>query len=393
MIKILKGDIFDSDAQTLVNTVNCVGVMGKGIAKGFKQRYPEMFEDYAKMCDRGEVRVGEPYLYKYSDGPWILNFPTKDHWRSLARIESIDSGLQHLLNNYAGWGIKSIAVPPLGTGLGQLEWRIVGPVLYRYLNQMTVSVELYAPLDADEDELELSSLKAGISPTQIPLRAPSLERIGPAWVALVEILKRVQDQPYHWPIGRTRFQKMAYVASAEGLPLDLEFSRGSYGPHAKDLKNSLSRLMNNGLITEHRRGSMFEVLVGPAYSAARDSVGDKLQMWETIIGKVADLFMRTSTRETEVIASAMFVAKEFVDAGRQSYSEKDVLSGVLEWKQQRRPPLEEEEVAAAIQSLASLNWLDVEPSPELDYDLDDFPTGEPNFKEPPGSMPQQTQPH
>src|SRR3989338_3378642 len=103
MIKVLIGDIFKSKVQTIVNTVNCVGVMGKGLALEFKKQFPEMYADYLTRCERGEVKLGVPYLYKGST-PWILNFPTKDHWRSVARLDDIVRGLQFLNRNYKALG-------------------------------------------------------------------------------------------------------------------------------------------------------------------------------------------------------------------------------------------------------------------------------------------------
>jgi O-acetyl-ADP-ribose deacetylase (regulator of RNase III) len=115
-MRILIGDILESKAQTLINTVNCVGVMGKGIALEFKKRFPAMFEDYAAKCERGEVRPGVPYLYRTLFPPQIINFPTKDHWRSVSKISDIERGLNYLLDNYKTWKVTSLAIPPLGCG-------------------------------------------------------------------------------------------------------------------------------------------------------------------------------------------------------------------------------------------------------------------------------------
>ena len=120
MVTVNIGDLFSSTAQTLVNTVNCVGVMAKGIALKFKERFPEMFKDYETRCARAEVRLGEPYLFKRLLPPWILNFPTKDHWRSVTKLHDIIRGLEFLLRHYRAWGITSLAVPPLGCGSGQM---------------------------------------------------------------------------------------------------------------------------------------------------------------------------------------------------------------------------------------------------------------------------------
>jgi len=101
--------------------------MGKGIALEFKNRFQEMFKDYVKRCERNEIRIGQPYVYKNLFGPQIVNFPTKEHWKSVSKVSDIESGLDYLLAHYREWGITSIAIPPLGCGNGQLEWEVVGP--------------------------------------------------------------------------------------------------------------------------------------------------------------------------------------------------------------------------------------------------------------------------
>src|SRR6266850_2858816 len=225
-VTVRTGDLLGSKAQTLVNTVNTVGIMGKGVALQFREAFPEMYKDYVSRCEAGLVKLGEPYLYKRVVPPWILNFPTKQHWRSVARLHDIELGLEHLKRHYREWGITSLAVPPLGCGLGGLEWRIVGPVLYRHLLELRIPVELYAPFGTPHDELQLGS-DAPAAP------APRVEA---AWVALVEILRRVEERPYHWPVGRIAFQKIAYFATAAGIPTRLEYTRGSYGPFSAELK-------------------------------------------------------------------------------------------------------------------------------------------------------------
>jgi O-acetyl-ADP-ribose deacetylase (regulator of RNase III) len=130
--------------QTLTNPVNCIGVMGAGLARQFKQRFPTMFVEYAERCRRGLVRLGEPYLYKTPDTlPWILNFPTKHNWKDLSEKESIVTGLRHLAQHYEAWGVTSLAVPSLGCGLGGLSWKEIEPILTQHLAQMRIPVELY----------------------------------------------------------------------------------------------------------------------------------------------------------------------------------------------------------------------------------------------------------
>src|SRR3989344_7892836 len=143
-MRILIGDILQSKAQTLINTVNCVGVMGKGIALEFKERFPEMYEDYLLRCKRGEVKPGLPYLYRGLFPPQIINFPTKDHWKSVSKLSDIEHGLEYLLAHYKEWEVQSLGIPPLGCGNGQLEWRAVGPVIYRLFEEKDNSLEVDA---------------------------------------------------------------------------------------------------------------------------------------------------------------------------------------------------------------------------------------------------------
>jgi O-acetyl-ADP-ribose deacetylase (regulator of RNase III) len=123
---VRKGDLFESGAQTLVNTVNTVGVMGKGVALEFKRRFPEMFADYQRRCQAGDVRLGEPYLWRGLVEPWVINFPTKDHWRSVSKLADIERGLVYLAEHIAEWSVTSLAVPPLGAGSGGLDWATIG---------------------------------------------------------------------------------------------------------------------------------------------------------------------------------------------------------------------------------------------------------------------------
>lgn len=363
MVTVKVGDMFDSDAQTLVNTVNCVGVMGKGVALEFKNRFPEMFEDYLARCTAGEVRLGQPYLYRSLMPPWVLNFPTKDHWRSVSRLEDIEQGLTYLLRHYRQWGIASLAVPPLGCGQGQLEWRVVGPTLYRYFKQMEIPVELYAPLGTPPEELRPSFLEQA-HPVTDEAGAAAF-RIDPAWIALVEILHRVEAEPYHWPVGRTTFQKIAYFATQCGIPTGLRYERGSYGPYAGGLKRRVTALVNNGLVSEERLGRMFAVQVGRTFHDARGPYHDHVQQWAAAIDKVADLFMRLRTDQAEIAATVHFATRELKQKMAEQPTENDVLQEVMQWKQRRRPPLEPKQVALSIRHLNILSWLGVAFSPEL----------------------------
>jgi O-acetyl-ADP-ribose deacetylase (regulator of RNase III) len=137
-----RGDIFTSPAQVIVNPVNCKGHMGKGLALAFKQRYPQMFVIYQHECREGKLRIGHPTLYTAS-APWILNFPTKDHWRDDSKVEYLEAGLQYFVTHYKALEITSIAFPKLGAGLGKLSWDVVGSLMVKYLSQVDIDVSIY----------------------------------------------------------------------------------------------------------------------------------------------------------------------------------------------------------------------------------------------------------
>ena len=141
-VHYVKGDIFEAQTQVIVNTVNCKGIMGKGLALAFKQKFPDMFVVYQQECKTGKLRIGRPSLYKAST-PWILNFPTKDSWKANSKIEYLEKGLEYFVANYKKAGITSIAFPKLGTQNGKLSWDEVSPLMVKYLSQLDIDVYIY----------------------------------------------------------------------------------------------------------------------------------------------------------------------------------------------------------------------------------------------------------
>lgn len=143
-IKYIKGNIFSSKCQTLVNTVNCVGVMGKGIALVHKLRYPEMYLEYREHCKNKLIRIGTLWLYtKQENAPWILSFPTKFHWKYPSKIEWIEQGLKKFVETYYKKGITSIAFPLLGTHNGGLDINEVKRLMDKYLSNCSIEIEIY----------------------------------------------------------------------------------------------------------------------------------------------------------------------------------------------------------------------------------------------------------
>lgn len=152
MIVLRQGDLLKADAEAIVNAVNCVGVMGRGIALQFRKAFPENYEEYREVCNRGELKPGMMLIHdmrQLTNPRYIVNFPTKQHWKEDSRIEYIENGLQTLVADIQKHGIRSIAIPPLGCGLGGLDWKIVRPLIEKaFLELPNVTVYLFEPLGA-----------------------------------------------------------------------------------------------------------------------------------------------------------------------------------------------------------------------------------------------------
>ena len=153
-MRIIKGNIFNSKAQTIVNTVNCFGIMGKGIALVYKLRYPKMFDLYKCHCKSKDIRIGKLWLYKgQENAPWVLNFPTKYHWKYPSKIEYLQKGLAEFYSTYKAQGITSIAFPLLGTLNGGLDKNVVLDLMEEYLGKCDIDIEIYEYDPDTEDDL------------------------------------------------------------------------------------------------------------------------------------------------------------------------------------------------------------------------------------------------
>jgi uncharacterized protein YwgA len=244
-------------------------------------------------------------------------------------------------------------------------------VLYRYLDQLDIPVTLYAPEETGAAELDRALLMSAGATSAASSDGPT--RLEPAVVALAEIVARVHNQPYRSRIGRVMFQKIAYFATQAGLGTGLHYRRASYGPYSAELKPVLARLVNNGVLRELRRDKAFEVEPGPSYPIAARVWRSYLEKMEPIVDQVVDLVLRMrTTRQAEVAATVHFAALELEKESAQEPSEHDVLDAVRAWKQRRRPPLRDEEIAEAIRNLNMLGWLEALPSADLPLEDEEF---------------------
>lgn len=373
MKKVLIGDLFESEAKTLINTVNCVGVMGKGIAQAFKKRFPDMFSDYARRCQLNQVKPGEPYLYTDVLGTSIINFPTKKHWRSPSRLADVIQGLDIFIAKYKEWGIESVAFPPLGCGNGGLNWTIVGPLMYQKLVLLDIPVEIYAPYGTPKKQLHENFLKQTIISPDI-IKGYKNKRLNSSWIALLEVVNQLQKQPYANPVGRTIFQKISYIFTEQGVDTGFSFKQGSYGPFSSDVNEALSVFANANLIQEQQLGRMTALQIGSEYESIKLKYVDQFKAYEKIIFRTVDLFSRIkSTAQAEEVTTVLYAARKLKkDSRDESVSEKDIYDYILEWKRSWQKEEKKAAIASAIRNLEMLGWLRLKYSGSLPVE---------NFKE------------
>jgi len=230
MIEITKGNIVEADAEALVNTVNCVGFMGKGIALQFKQAFPANFKAYETACRAGEVAPGGMLIFdngRLINPRYIINFPTKRHWRGKSRISDIRSGLKALVADVRRLGIRSIAVPPLGCGLGGLDWCKVRPTIEQAFSELPdVRVLLFEPAGTPDAKA-------------MPVRTAR-----PHMTAARALFIKLMDAYAALEYSRTllEVQKLAYFLQGAGEPLRLKYEAGHYGPYATNLNKVLEMM-------------------------------------------------------------------------------------------------------------------------------------------------------
>ncbi len=230
MIEITSGNLLEAEAEALVNTVNCVGFMGKGIALQFKQAYPDNFTAYSRACENAEVQPGRMFISEFRSmiGPkYIINFPTKRHWKGKSRIEDIESGLLALIADVKRLDIKSIAVPPLGCGLGGLDWSEVRPRIEEaFASLPDVRVLLFAPSGApDAKKMVVRTKKANMTHAR---------------ALFIKLMHQYSGMAYRLTL--LEVQKLAYFLQEAGEPLRLNYIAHFYGPYADNLNKVLQAI-------------------------------------------------------------------------------------------------------------------------------------------------------
>jgi O-acetyl-ADP-ribose deacetylase (regulator of RNase III) len=230
MIKIERGNVLQARADAIVNTVNCVGFMGKGVALQFKKAYPENFEAYQKACRAEEVQPGRMFIFDRGsmlDVKYIINFPTKRHWKGKSLYEDIETGLAALVHDVRRLKIRSIAIPPLGCGLGGLDWSRVRPMIERAFAALPeVEVQLFEPAGAP-------------APENMPVRTKR-PHLTMARALLIRLMQQYSTMEYRLTL--LEIQKLAYFLQEAGQPLRLNYQAELYGPYAPNLNKVLEVL-------------------------------------------------------------------------------------------------------------------------------------------------------
>jgi len=343
MIRTATGNLLLSDADALVNTVNCVGVMGKGIALQFKDAWPGMYKDYRRAAKAEQVVPGRMHVYETGKliGPrYIVNFPTKRHWRARSRLADIDAGLLDLVRQIERLGIKSIAVPPLGVGNGGLDWSVVRPRIVAALEPLSdVDVRLYEPGPPPSAAERPVGTKR---PKMTSARAVVLAAMGRYGILDYELTQ-------------LEVQKLAYFLQLAGEPLDLRYERHHYGPYADRLYHLLRHMEGHQVVGVMDRSPRATIRLQPgALEEAERFLADRPDT-KARFERVARLIEGFETPfGMELLASVHKVASDDPSTGADS---ETCTRAVRTWSRRKANLMRPHHVAVALDRLVSQGWL------------------------------------
>lgn len=342
MIEHTRGNLLDADVEALVNTVNTVGVMGKGIALQFRQAYPVNFTAYQAACKRGEVVPGHMFVVptdQLTNPRYIINFPTKRHWRGKAQMVDIESGLIDLIATVRARQIASIAVPPLGCGNGGLNWNEVRPKIEAAFAELPdVRVLLYAPEGAPDPEM-----------IRVATKRPTMTLVRAAILGLIE-----QYAPRGYRVSMLEIQKLAYFLEAAGEPLKLDFEKARYGPYSEKLHHVLQRI--DGHFVRGYGDRTQEISLHPLPDAIGEAqaVLDTHPETQTRLGRVGALIEGYETPYgVELLSSVHWVAQE------NPLARRDVRRATEEihaWNERKRK-FRAEHITLAWEQLHTREWI------------------------------------
>jgi O-acetyl-ADP-ribose deacetylase (regulator of RNase III) len=342
MIEFKTGDILQADAEALVNTVNCVGIMGRGIALQFKQAFPDNFKAYEAACARTEVQPGRMFVTEtgfLANPKFIINFPTKRHWRGRSRIEDIEAGLKALADEIRRRGIRSIAVPPLGSGLGGLDWAEVRPLIEAALGKLDVQAIVFEP-------------HASAEPRPVKrARAPSMTE---GRAALVGLMRRYLGGLLDPFVTLLEVHKLMYFMQEAGQPLRLRYAQAPYGPYAENLRHVLREIEGHFVSGYADGGDAPDKELALVPGAAEEANAFLAQHAETRarFERVADLVEGFETPFGLELLSTV----HWVVAREGAQAEDDLVRRVYAWNERKRR-FSPRQIALARDVLARKGWI------------------------------------
>lgn len=344
MIEYKKGNLLDDDSEALVNTVNTVGVMGKGIALQFKLAYPENFKIYEKACRAKTFKIGEVLTVPLGmfNPKYIINFPTKEHWRGKSKIEYIELGLQALVKEVKNLGIRSIAIPPLGCGNGGLDWEDVRPRIEKAFEELRdVKVHLYLPAGSpDPDKLKIGTKKPHLTDSR---------------ALLIALLENYAIPGYKLTL--LEVQKLAYFLQELGQPLKLNFKRFYYGPYAENLNFVLQKLEGHYIrgYVDRKRDTQIYLLPNAAKEAREFLTGKEEPL--TILKRVSEVIRGFETPYgMELLSTVHWVMKEKPSIANDV---EEVVKEVQSWSLYKKRTFQENHIRKAWQHLKKLDMIPV----------------------------------
>lgn len=344
-ITIKQGDLLrQDDVDAIVNTVNCVGVMGKGIALQFKNKWPANYSAYEAACKARQVRPGAMFVFD-SGGlikpNFIINFPTKDHWRGKSRVEFIRDGLVDLVAQIKRLGIRSIAIPPLGCGNGGLEWDEVRPLIEQAFAALPdVEVRLFGPAGAPD-------------PKSMVVRT-SRPKMTPGRAAILKVLDTYRSMEYG--LSRIEVQKLAYFLQEAGEGLKLSFVKNQYGPYSDQLRHALNHM--EGHFIRGLGDGVVEAEIEPLEDALAEAEQFVVDSGHATLAqhveRVANLIEGfQSPYGMELLATVHWVATREPNV----HSLDQAISAVHAWNERKAKIMQPTHVRAAWSRLEAQGWL------------------------------------
>jgi O-acetyl-ADP-ribose deacetylase (regulator of RNase III) len=344
MLELMKGDILKADAEALVNTVNCVGVMGRGIALQFRKAFPENFTEYKSACDKKQLHPGEMLIHdlnRFENPKYVINFPTKRHWKGKSKIEDIELGLNALVEEVRNRNIHSIAIPPLGCGLGGLNWKQVKSEIRRAFESLpNVHVLLYEPAGAPEAEVMVKEKK--------------IPRMTVGRAALLGLMRRYLEAVMDPFISLLEIHKLMYFMQDAGENLRLRYAKGLYGPYAENLRHVLNVIEGyfiTGYADAEDRPDIQIELSSDATEKATNFLKNHYSTQERF-DRVVDLIKGFETPFGMELLSTV----HWVVTRENAETIKDVVNKTYEWNERKRM-FQEEHIQIAWRILKEKGWL------------------------------------